>query len=166
MSPDVAFRPLRDHELQRGHAILCEAFQWLMHHNIKQWTAPTPMGVYQEWQRNQRNYGLFVAGELAVVLSLVEGPLDEWRDVADCNIVLWLHALATATRFKGGERGRQAVRCAIEAAQARSSALYLLCAYGNGFLPSFYQSLGFQEVKRASKHYAELGILDMVLMRR
>jgi hypothetical protein len=113
MSPDVAFRLLRDHELQRGHAILCEAFQWLMHHNIKQWTAPTPMGVYQEWQRNQRNYGLFVAGELAVVLSLVEGPLDEWRDVADCNIVLWLHALATATRFKGGELGRQAVRCAM-----------------------------------------------------
>jgi ribosomal protein S18 acetylase RimI-like enzyme len=166
MDPDVVFRPLRDHELPHGHAILCTAFQWLRHRHIKQWTASMPMSLYQAWQRHQWNYGLFVAGELAVVLSLVEGPLDEWRDGSDDAIVLWLHALATATHMKGRGFGRHAVRCAIDIAQARASVLYLLCAEGNGFLPAFYASLGFEEVKRASTYYVGLGVLGMVLMRR
>ena len=42
--------------------------------------SPMPMSVYQARQRHQWNYGLFAVGELAVVRSLVEESLDEWRD--------------------------------------------------------------------------------------
>ena len=100
MDPDGAFRPLHDHEMPQGHAILCAAFHWLRHRHIRQWTAPMPMSVYQAWQQHRWNYGLFVEGELAVVLSLVEGSLDEWQDGVDGATVLWLHALATATPGK------------------------------------------------------------------
>ena len=165
MDPDGAFRPLHDHEMPQGHAILCAAFHWLMNRRIRQWTAPMPMSVYQAWQQHRWNYGLFLEGELAVVLSLVEGSLDEWQDGEDGATVLWLHALATATPWKGRGFGRHAVRYAVDIAQACASDLYLLCAEGNGFLPAFYASLGFEEVKRASAHYVELGVLEMVLMR-
>ena len=51
----------------------------------------------------------------------------------------------------------------ISPRHTRAADLYLLCAQDNGFLPAFYQSLGCQEVKRTSTHYAGLGILEMVL---
>jgi hypothetical protein len=57
------------------------------------------------------------------------------------------------------------VRYAVDITQACALDLYLLCAEGNGFLPAFYASLGFEEVECASTHYAELGVLEMVLMR-
>ena len=89
---------------------------------------------------------------MAVVLSLVEGSLDAWGDGGDGPTVLWLHALATATHWKGRGCGRHAVRCAMDIAHARAADLYVLCAQGNGFLPAFYHSLGFHEVKRAHNH--------------
>jgi len=95
----------------------------------------------------------------------VHGMLELLRQEADGATVLWLHALATATHWKGRGFGRHAVLCAMDIAHTRAVDLYLLCAQGNGFLPSFYQSLGFQEVKRTSNHYAGLGVLKMVLMR-
>jgi GNAT superfamily N-acetyltransferase len=165
MEPDETFRPLYDHEMSQGHAILRAAFHWLIDRNIRQWTAPLPMRVYQAWQQHHWNYGLFRAGALAAVLSLVEGPLDEWRAGPDNTIVLWLHALATAPSWKGRGYGRRAVQCAMDIAQARASDLYLLCAEGNGFLPAYYASVGFQEVMRASTHDEGLGMLEMVLMR-
>ena len=122
MEPDEAFRPLHDHEMPQGHAILCAAFHWLISRNIRQWTAPLPMRVYQAWQQHHWNYGLFRAGELAVVLSLVEGPLDEWRAGTDKTIVLWLNALATATHWKAVGSASRGAR-AMDIAQARASDL-------------------------------------------
>ena len=91
--------------------------------------------------------------------------LELLRQEADGATVLWLHALATATPWKGRGFGRHAVRYAMDIAQTRAfGPLPTLCR-GQRFSTRILSSLGFEEVKRASTHYVELGVLEMVLMR-
>ncbi len=162
----VDCRILLEEEFEHGHAILCDAYDWLRSRGIRKWTAPLPREIYREWQGRNANHGLFPNGDLVAVFSLVWGPLEEWPGVEDSDDVLWLHALATSRRHRHQGLGQDAVKRAFECAANQTDVLYLSCALGAGFLPSYYQRLGFEQLQRETKHYGEYGAYDMVLMRR
>ena len=165
MTSDLTLRPLRDQELDEGYAIICAAYEWLRSRKIRQWTIPLARSEYRRWHANGGNYGLFVGDALAVVLSLLEGGLEDWPDVEDCVPVLWLYSLATHERFKGRDLGKEAVRRALEVPRELGFAVYLACVQGSGFLPAYYESLRFEVVGRETRTYGEHGEFDMVLMR-
>lgn len=157
-------RTLHGDEVTRGLAILHDAYDWLSDRGIRQWTQPLSFEVYSEWQEQDYNYGVFEDSELAAVFSLVWGSLDEWPNENNAISVLWLHALATCRGFLGRGVGEHAVKYAVDLAAKVSDDLYLSCAYGTGYLPGYYQRLGFQQLSREVKHYGQYGAYDMVLM--
>jgi RimJ/RimL family protein N-acetyltransferase/GNAT superfamily N-acetyltransferase len=148
---DVIFRPLTAAEEDAGYQVICETVDWLRAKGIDQWRKPLPREVYAARQERGENFGLFVGGELAVILSLLNGvPEKYWRNEVPIRDSLWLSTLATANRFRGRGLGRQAV---IQAAQRQSGRnVYLDCR--PGWLVQFYESLGFVALYQKRIDYA------------
>lgn len=178
---DVAFRRLTAAEKAAGYEIICDTVDWLRAKGIKLWEKPLPREVYAARQQRGENFGLFVGGELAVVVSLVNGVPEYWADDIDSwerhscrdrsgqecpshkSPPIWLCTLATATKFRGRDLGREAVREALRFLQGRQ--VYLDCTLG--WLTEFYESLGFVAVQQKTLTLAHgpCGPIDAVLMR-
>lgn len=164
----VAFRQTASDEVEQAYAIICETVDWLRGKGIRQWTEPLPREILARRQRHGENFALFRDGRMAVVLSLVRECSDPWHEETDGKIAWWLCTLATANAFRGNQLGRTTVRKTLSYLRDEAGAgeLFLDCAYGNGFLPEFYGSLGFRLVRRKVIDWPKCGPTDMVLMRR
>jgi RimJ/RimL family protein N-acetyltransferase/ribosomal protein S18 acetylase RimI-like enzyme len=182
---DVAFRRLTTAEEAAGYQVICETVDWLRGKGIDQWRKPLPREVYAARQERGENFGLFVAGELAVIVSLVNGVTEYWRETVEgrapsrpsadtarprrsvalqtTETPLWLCTLATATKFRGHDLGRQVVTEAVRHCRGRE--IYLDCK--PGWLVEFYESLGFVvlEQKTMTLDHGPCGPIDAVLMR-
>jgi RimJ/RimL family protein N-acetyltransferase len=181
---DVTFRPLTAAEEAAGYQIICDTVEWLRTKGIKLWEKPLPRKVYAARQQRGENFGLFVGGELAVIVSLVNGVPAYWRQEVEGRAPsrppgqtnrprqsvalqktaapIWLCTLATATKFRGRDLGRQAVLEALHLLRERN--VYLDCK--PGWLTEFYESLGFvvMQQKTLTLDHGPCGPIDAVLM--
>lgn len=145
VTEETVFRRLEDEEEDRGYHVICDTVDWLRAKNITLWEGPFPRPKYSERQKAGRNFGLFVAGKIAVVLSLVPGVPRYWVPDVENPGATWLCTMATADAFRGGKFGRRALEEAKSFLAARGeSELYLDCK--PGFLEEFYASAGFTPV--------------------
>jgi len=145
------FRQLTPAEEAAGYQIICETVDWLRGKGIDQWRKPLPREAYAARQGRGENFGLFVDGELAVILSLLNGvPEKYWRNEVAARDSLWLSTLATANKFRGRALGRQAVIQAATRQPGRN--VYLDCK--PGWLVQFYESLGFVALCQKRIDYA------------
>ena len=164
---ETIFRRLLPSESDLGYSIYLEAFRWLNAHGIRQWLAPLPRSVYDRRQALSENYGLFMDGHLAVLLSLVCGTPPEWADIVAEAHTWWLQNLATAEGFRGRRLGESAVSVAGEhLLRDCVPEVYLDCVDVRGFLPGFYQRLGLVKVCGRNITYPSGNTYPMVLMRR
>jgi GNAT superfamily N-acetyltransferase len=164
---ETIFRRLLTSESEQGYSICLEAIRWLNANGIRQWLAPLPRSVYDRRQALGENYGLFMDGRLAVALSLVCGTPHEWADIVVEAHTWWLQNLATAEGFRGKRLGESAVSMAGEhLLRERVREVCLDCVDVGGFLPGFYQKLGFVKVCGRSISYLSKNTYPMVLMRR
>jgi ribosomal protein S18 acetylase RimI-like enzyme len=164
---DNQFRRLTDDEVARGYAVIVETVAWLLAKGIDQWQRPLPRAVYDRRQGLGQNYGLFVGGQPAVVLSLLEDDPAWWTDFPRPGRAFWLATLATANAFRGRELAGEALQAAMADLAGRGVAyLYLDCVHGNGYLEQFYANLGFARLTRQLKTYPTHGTQDVVLMSR
>jgi len=159
MRPD--FRQLIPAEEMAGYQVICDTVDWLRTKGIQLWEKPLPREVYAARHRRGENYGLFVDGELAVIVSLVNGVPEYWAAEAKGERLVWLSTLATATKFQRRGLGREAVREALHFLRGR--AVYLDCK--PGMLEEFYRQLQFEPVAQKSVA-APTGPVEAVLMRR
>ncbi|MFQ5629199.1 MAG: GNAT family N-acetyltransferase [bacterium] len=165
MKRNLIFRQLKDSECAAAYDLQFEAVSWLRRKkNLV--TTLIDDDLYYEWQQKGYNYGLFVDSELAVGLSLVPEAAGVWAESElPKSKKLWLHSLATAIVHKGKGLGQLAVRYAIDHAKSYEAELYLCCFRGNGFLPAFYQHLGFAILDSQVQEVGLLGEHEIVLMR-
>ncbi|SRR6266568_8424743 len=164
---EAIFRRLQASESDLGYSIYLGAFRWLNAKGIRQWLAPLPRSVYDGRQGLGENYGLFMDGHLAVVLSLVCGAPHEWADIVAEDHTWWLQNLATAEGFRGKRLGEVAVRLAVQHLLRECvREVYLDCVDVRGFLPGFYQNLGFAKVCERNITYPSENSYPMVLMQR
>jgi len=158
-------RQLASSEADSGYAVYLAAFRWLNDKGIRQWLVPQQRDVYDRRQKRGENFGLFMGGDLAVVLSLVQGTPAEWADVVSERETWWLHNLSTAPNFRGRRLGEVAVRMACEhLAIAGINVVYLDCVDVAGFLPAFYERLGFAKIGERTITYPSGNSFPMVLM--
>jgi RimJ/RimL family protein N-acetyltransferase/aminoglycoside phosphotransferase len=160
---DVAFRPLTAAEEAAGYQIICDTVEWLRTKGIDLWRKPLPREIYAARQERGENFGLFVGGELAVIVSLVNGVPEYWAAEVKAVQPVWLCTLATATEFRRRDLGRQAVSEALRLLRGR--VMYLDCK--PGWLEEFYRSLGFVELEKKTftLSHGPCGPIDAVLMR-
>jgi ribosomal protein S18 acetylase RimI-like enzyme len=164
--PLYSFRRLRPNEFDAAYEILSEVSEWLLKKGIRQWGAPLPREMYAQRQAQGENYGLFVDGELAAVVSLLSQRPEYWlHDIPEGNFK-WLATLASARKFSGHKLGELAMSEAEHfLAQEGLADIYLDCVYNDGTLPRFYASLGYKEIARKDLVFA-WGTYDSVLMRK
>ncbi len=161
----LQFRKLRNSEFDQAHGIICEAVEWLLSKNIRQWTVPLPRHIYRTWQEKGQNYALICNGELAVILSLVKETSRHWFDKTGSQPCWWLSTVASSPEFRGRELGRKAIEQAkTHLAKLGAEEIYLDCVFGDGFLPKYYESLGFESLARRTIEYPT-GLFDMLLMK-
>jgi|GEM_PF-106423 len=168
---DQVFRQLTADEEAAGYQIICDTVDWLRTKGIKLWEKPLPREVYAARHQRGENYGLFEGGELAAVVSLVNGVPEYWREGAQAqtpsrrpaDAPIWLCTLATATKFRGRNLGWQTVREALHQLHGRD--VYLDCK--PGWLVDFYRSLGFESLqqKTMTLSHGPCGPIEAVLMK-
>src|SRR5262245_9501610 len=76
---EIVFRRSRLDEFDSAYTIVCEAVAWLQQKGYEHWLIPSD--IYRERQRTGENYGLFVNGELAAVMTLCLYEPGGWDDV-------------------------------------------------------------------------------------
>jgi len=164
----LTFRQLTPAEEAAGYQVICDTVDWLRAKGIKLWEKPLPRETYAARQQRGENYGLFVGGELAGVVSLVRGAAQQWTEELPDRRIMWMSTLTTANAFRGRGLGRQIVEQAIALLTDRGETmLYLDCK--PGFLVDFYSKAGFEEVARktATIHRGSTCYrAEVVLMRR
>ena len=162
---NLKFRKVCDSEFDQAYSIICDAVDWLLSKNIRQWTVPLPRKIFRDQQRNSQNYTLICDGILAVVLSLLKESSPHWLDQTGPAECWWLSTVATASDCRGRGLGRKAIEeaknhlCGMGVEE-----VYVDCVYGDGFLPKYYEFLGFELLARKKIEYST-GLFDMVLMR-
>jgi len=161
------FRPLAGSEAELAYTVYLEACRWLNDRGIREWLVPLPRDVYDGRQERGENFGLFLGGELAVVCALVQGTPAEWADCISEPETSWLNNLATAQSFRGRGLGGLAARMACEhLARSGARSVWLDCVDVAGFLPAFYERLGFVKTCEREITYPSGNTYPMVLMRR
>ncbi len=162
---NTEFRNIRDDELDASHQIIIDATEWLLSKGIRQWTCVLPRGVWDERQKKGQNFGLFADGDLAVIMSLIDNVHPKWTDELGEVSQLWLYTLATAAEFRGNGLGNRAVGEAETHLQKLGVDALVLDCIASGFLPGFYESLGYELLARKDITYP-LGTFDCALMRK
>ena len=162
----TVFRQLSAEEEPAGYQVICDTVAWLKRKDIKLWQQPLARSVYAARQQRGENYGLFMRGTLAVIVSLVRGVPEYWAAEAGTRDAVWLCTLATAENFHGCGAGRVAVEQALAHLAARGEReVWLDCA--PGFLDQLYLALGFARVCRDVKAIPHAGgVFEAVLMRK
>jgi GNAT superfamily N-acetyltransferase len=164
---ETHFRRLELDDLDNAHALVSDVTTWLLAKGVDQWREPVPLDVYRERQGNGHNFGLFVKGELAGVVSLSPYRPRHWEQALPSVDFTWLGTLATAPRFKGRDLGRVILREAEKhLASEGVSVIYLDYVHGRGVLPAFYASAGYEEVLRLNLSLDDGTTFESVLMRK
>jgi ribosomal protein S18 acetylase RimI-like enzyme len=163
---ELVFRRLLPEEFEPAYDVVCQATDWLLAKGIRMWLRPIPVEVYRKRHEAGQNYGLLAGGEVAVVVSLLPYRPACWQEYLPDSGYVWLAALASGARFKGRDLGRVALReAAALLARQGAGAIYLDCHHGEGFLPRYYESVGYERVARKDLVLPR-GLSDNVLMRQ
>ena len=131
-------------DVEEAYAILLEVTAWLKAKGIPQWETPLPKPVYTRWLAQGLCYGYVVDDRVAAVFTIRQSDLSEW-DVSTAAPVNWLSTMAVSRSFSDqgiGSLMLSWIRHQID------TPIFLDCVDHHGFLPQFYRSHGFREVKR------------------
>ncbi len=160
------FRALTEAECESGRQIVVAAARWARDRGVDRVLVPPSPETYRDRQRRGQNYGLFVDGRLAGVVSLLELPHTVWQDWTGAERTIWLGSLATGEAFHGQGVGRRMVNACARLAAARGYRwLYLDCQDANGRLVAYYEALGFQRLTKETRTFS-IGTVEAVLMRK
>ncbi len=163
MSDRPVFHRLLPDEFREAYTIVCQASDWLESKGYQHWLVPAQ--EYRQRHAAGENYGLWMDGLLVAVVSLGRREPRAWQDVLPSAELIWFGTLCTAIEFKGRNLGMVTLNEA-EALLRRQGVdkLYLDCYYDNGFLPGYYESVGYIRIARKGLVFADGSIHDSVLM--
>lgn len=160
------FRALEADEIDAGMAIITEVTDWLLSKGVRQWLQPLPRDLYAQRHARGENFGLFVDGELAAVVSLIDERPVYWKEWLPTTPFRWLATLASSRRYKGQGLGAVTIGKAEQhLTQHAIREVYLDCVYGDGTLPDFYESLGYEQISRQEQAFPA-GTFDAVLLKK
>lgn len=122
----------------------------------------TSLATYESWQAEGANYLVMDQNAIAGLVTLRQELLNDWPDSGEPAPVWMLRALATHPDYTARGVGTFAVRHAI-ALVDELTPVYLDCV--SGFLPDYYQRLGFEPVARRDYQDDDGDTYDITLMR-
>ena len=150
-----------DQQVDAAYGVLEATAAWLTQLGRRQRIANTSREKYRRWQDEQVNYAVVLDDQIAGVFSLPNEEFVDWPEYGELGPAPWLRALATHPDFRGRQIGATAVTSALGLVD-QGQPLYLDCV--SGFLPGYYQALGFRHLGRQTRDDPQLGPLEITLM--
>jgi predicted N-acetyltransferase YhbS len=161
----MELRQLSTDEATAAHALYLDIVAWLKAKGIRQWLRPLDVKEFHERQVRAELFGAFADGRMVATVSLACEDDDDWAQHIGREKRWWLKTLAVA---RGGERGlgeRIVHACEGHLQGAGAREIYLECV-DTGFLPGYYERLGYEVRQRADITYPSGNTFPVALMRK
>lgn len=160
------FRQLAANEVATAHELYLDVVEWLKAKGIRQWLRPLTLEEFRGRQARGELFGVFEAGRLVATVSLAFEEDDDWDRFLGAAKRWWLKTLAVARTSEGRHVGELTMRaCERHLALARAKEVYLECV-DTGFLPAYYERLGYEVLQRADITYSSGNTFPVALMRK
>jgi GNAT superfamily N-acetyltransferase len=142
----LTFRCPDKSEVVAAYSILRDRHDWASAKGLDDDGPILAYSAFADRQDRGQNYCLFSGAEMVATICLkIEPTPVVYLPFMPSGDFWWLYALATRRSCAGRGFGAAIVTSAICWLDARGiRAVYLDCLTGNGFLPKFYQKLGFE----------------------
>lgn len=139
---------------------------WLREKGHPQWQRPLPREIYAARHAAGENFGLFIEGCLAAIVSLLHQAPSHWHADLPDGPIRWLSTLATANAFRGRDLGKTALAEVMRHLRGEGvDQVWLDCS--PGFLQAYYEAAGFRVAARGMRYVSRAGCaFDLVLMSR
>lgn len=153
-------------EVDAAHALYLEVFAWLKTKGVRQWLRALPRAEFQERQARDELFACFEGGRMAAIVTLALEADADWMQHLGPDKRWWLKSLAVARLHGGKDIGAQVIgECEKHLIGAGATEVYLECV-DTGFLPRYYERLGYEVVKRATITYPSGNTFPVALMRK
>lgn len=161
----MEFRPVSPAEVPATHALYLEVADWLKGRGVRQWLHRLSLEEFAERQERGELFGGFSAGRLASTVCLAFENDDDWQQHIGPEKRWWLKTLAVVRAGGGRGVGEWTVRAAeTHLAGAGAKELHLECV--DGFLPTYYERLGYEVLRRATITYPSGNTFAVAVMRK
>ena len=147
-----ACRPVRNAEVEDSFKVLSRVAQRLESKGRRQRISKTSLADYRQWQADGVNYAVTDETGILGIFSLPIEGFQAWPMIDRPRPERWLRALATDPAHRNRRVGEFAVSEALRITGAGNS-LFLDCV--SGFLPRYYQSLGFRTLATRLLQFAD-----------
>jgi ribosomal protein S18 acetylase RimI-like enzyme len=160
-------RKLQEEEFDQAYNIYLDAFEWLKVKGVRQWIVPISRTTYQELHLRGENFGYFISGELCAIVTLANMPMKYWTTQLGEVSRWYIGTLAVGSSRHGMGIGPEVVRAVEDFVRtSNGEEVFLDCVDEKGFLPLYYESLGYSVVARQEITYPSGNTFPMVLMRK
>jgi ribosomal protein S18 acetylase RimI-like enzyme len=160
-------RRLKEEEFDQAYDIYIDVFEWLKAKGVRQWLVPISRTTYQERHLRGENFGYFISGELCAIVSLANMLTKYWAVRLGEVHRWWISMLAVSASRRRMGIGREVVRAAEDYVHTlNGEEVFLDCVDEKGFLPLYYESLGYSVIARQEITYPSGNTFPMVLMRK
>jgi ribosomal protein S18 acetylase RimI-like enzyme len=162
----MEFRSVAAAEIEAAHAAYLGVFAWLKAKGVRQWLWAIPLGDFQERQRANELFAGHLEGELAAVVTLAWERSPYWVETLGDEKRWWIKTLAVARKWRGRGAGSQVLEeCETRVRNAGAQQVFIDCV-DVGFLPAYYERLGYAVVHRKDITYPSGNTFPVVLMKK
>ena len=158
---NLTFSRLDDSEINVAFDVLKQVIADIQVKGRRQRIVDTTFADYQAWQAEAANFVVKLDDEIVGLVTVRREILEGWSDFVQLGSVIMLRALATHPNHRGQQIGEFAVVSAVQ--KIGDESVYLDCV--DGFLPDYYERLGFQVVARQQRQSSDSAELDLCLMK-
>ena len=160
---DLSFCSLPDELFDSAYQVMTKVADEIRASGRKQRVAKIGEHTYKKWQAENANFVALFQGNIVGLATLRDEFLSDWPDYQSLGQVKMLRGLVTNPDFRGSRIGERFVGWILENL-AVNDTVYLDCVAG--FLPNYYQKLGFELIAKRENVTDSQGIsYNICLMR-
>jgi ribosomal protein S18 acetylase RimI-like enzyme len=162
----MEFRQVTTSEISAAHALYLGVAEWLKARGIRQWLRPLTKEEFAERQGRGELFAGFADGRMIATVSVAFEEDTDWLAHLSRDKRWWIKTLAVSRADHGQGLGAAVIgKCEAFIRETGPQEVYLECVDA-GFLPRYYEQLGYEVLIRAEITYPSGNTFPVALMRK
>lgn len=160
------FQQITSDQVEDAHTVYLEVFDWLKAKGVRQWLRPISREAFVERHLRGELFALSSDNSLAAIVTLAFEVNSYWPDEVGKNCRWWIKSLGVVRRCHNAGIGRRMMEAGENHLRTTGAVDVFLDCVDGGFLPAYYEHLGYEEISRKDITYPSGNTFPMVLMRK
>ncbi len=149
----MEFRRITVDEFDAAYALYLDVFAWLKAKGVRQWLRALPREEFAGRQARGELFALFNEREMSAIVTLAFEADTDWEKHLGLEPQWWIKTLAVTRTQRGRALGEIMIRkCESHLAATGATQVHLECVDA-GFLPNYYERLGYTTLHRTDITY-------------